>query len=100
MSTKVARVMSTTLKKETIDEAATEWRTHIEPFKGSGMERAYMFVDRQTGRVPVDHNLESGEVQIRNATSGGQTAGRDAMTRKYFEAPPTPSQFEIVAIVE
>src|SRR5260221_568094 len=45
-----ARVMSTNLKKETIDEAVSEWRTHIEPFKPTGLEKAYMFVDRAPGK--------------------------------------------------
>jgi heme-degrading monooxygenase HmoA len=95
-----ARVMSTNLKKETIDEAVSEWRTHIEPFKATGLEKAYMFVDRATGKYLSITIWESEAAQKRNAVSSGQTAGREAMTRKYFESPPTPSTFEVVSIIE
>jgi hypothetical protein len=95
-----ARVMSTTLKKGLIDEAAAEWRTHIEPFKTGGMERAYMLIDRATGKYMSITIWESEVAQRTNAISAGQVAGRSAMTEKYFEAPPTPSGYEIVAVVE
>lgn len=95
-----ARVMSTDLKKATIDEAAAEWRTHIEPFKKTGLKQAFMLVDRATGRYLSITLWESEAVQKANATSAGQTAGRQAMTDKYFEAPPTPSTFEVLAVVE
>ena len=95
-----ARVMSTDLRKETIDEAAAEWRRHIEPFRKSGMQQALMLVDRSTGKYLSITIWESEEVQRRNATSPGQTAGRNAMTEKYFVAPPTPATYEVVATVE
>ena len=95
-----ARVMSTNLKKDLIDEAAAEWKTHIEPFKGSGMERAYMLVDRATGKYLSITIWESEAKQKANATSPGQVAGRSVMTDKYFEAAPTPGGYEIVAVVE
>jgi hypothetical protein len=94
-----ARVMSTNLKKNLIDEAAAEWQTHIAPFKASGMELAYMLVDRATGKYLSITIWESEAVQKANAVSPGQTAGRSAMTEKYFEAPPTPGGYEIVAVV-
>jgi heme-degrading monooxygenase HmoA len=95
-----ARVMSTNLKKEMIDEAASEWRTHIKPFKATGLEKAYMFVDRATGKYLSITIWESEAAQKRNAVSAGQTTGREAMTVKYFESPPTPSTFEVVSIIE
>lgn len=95
-----ARVMSTTLKKELIDEAAAEWKTHIEPFKTGGMERAYMLVDRATGDYMSITFWTNEVAQQTNARSAGQLTGRSAMTEKYFEAPPTPSGYEIVAVVE
>lgn len=95
-----ARVMSTDLKKETIDEAAVEWRKHIAPFRQSGMRQALMLVDRSTGKYLSITIWESEEVQQRNASSPGQTAGRNAMTEKYFVAAPTPSTYEVVATVE
>ena len=95
-----ARVMSTNLKKDLIDEAAAEWLTHIEPFKGSGMERAYILVDRATGKYLSITIWESEEAQKKNASSAGQVAGRSAMTERYFEAPPTPGGYEIVAVVK
>ncbi len=95
-----ARVMSTDLKKETIDEAAREWFTHIEPFKKTGLKQAFMLADRATGKYLSITIWASEEEQKRNATSAGQTTGRQAMTDKYFERPPTPSTFEVVAVVE
>ncbi|HLI12129.1 MAG TPA: hypothetical protein VKY65_11070 [Alphaproteobacteria bacterium] len=95
-----ARVMSTHLKKETIDEAAAEWHSHIAPFKEMGLTKAYMLVDRATGKYLSITIWESKEAQAKNATSAGQTAGRQAMTDKYFVAPPTPSTYEIVSVVE
>jgi len=95
-----ARVMSTDLKKELIDEAAAEWKTHIAPFKDTGLERAYMLVDRATGKYLSITIWESEEKQKANAASPGQTAGRNAMTEKYFEQPPTPGGYEIVAVIE
>ncbi|HEY0120900.1 MAG TPA: hypothetical protein VGC14_03900 [Rhizobium sp.] len=92
--------MSTDLKKATIPEAIVEWRTHIEPFKTKGMSKAYMLVDRATGKYLSITMWESEAAQITNATSAGQTTGRQAMTDKYFEAPPTPSTFEVVEVIE
>ena len=95
-----ARVMSTDLKKETIDEAAAEWRTHIAPFKQTGMRQALMLVDRATGKYLSITVWESEDAQRQNATSPGQTAGRNAMTEKYFVQAPTPASYEVVAVVE
>ena len=99
-SSKFVRVMSTKLKKATIDEAAAEWLTHLAPFKKVGMERAYMFVDRETGAYLSVSIWESRDAQANNSSSPAQVAGREAMTKKYFEAPPTPATFELVAAVE
>ena len=95
-----ARVMSTNLKKVTIDEAGKEWRTHIEPFKKSGMKKAYMFVDRETGKYLSITIWESEDVQKKNAGSPEQKAGREAMTVKYFEAPPSPMGYEVLEVIE
>lgn len=95
-----ARVMSTDLKKDSMDEAITEWTQHIRPFKDTGLQRAYMLVDRETGRYLSITLWESEEAQRRNVASAGQAQGREAMTRKYFTHPPTPSTFEVVSIVE
>ena len=95
-----ARVMSTNLKKSTIDQAAAEWVTHIEPFKKLGMKEAFMLADRSTGRYLSITIWESEEAQLRNASSSGQVKGRQAMTEKFFEQPPTPSTFEVVAVVK
>lgn len=95
-----ARVMSTDLHKATIDEAITEWRTHIEPFKASGMAKAFMLVDRATGKYLSITMWESAEAQAANATSAGQTSGRQAMTDKYFVTPPTPATYEVVQVIE
>jgi heme-degrading monooxygenase HmoA len=95
-----ARVMSTTLKKATIDEAAAEWVTHIEPFKKEGLQQAFMLVDRATGKYLSITIWESEAAQQRNASSAGQTKGRQVMTDKYFESPPTPSKFEVVGVVK
>lgn len=94
-----ARVMAATLKKEKIDEAAAEWRTHIVPFKANGLQRAYMLVDRATGSYLSITLWESEEAQKQNATSAGQAAGRQAMTAKYFDSTATPSTFEVVTTV-
>jgi heme-degrading monooxygenase HmoA len=94
------RVMTTTLKPDLIDEAAREWRDHIEPFKTNGLQKAYMLVDRATGKYLSITIWPSEEVQRRNAASPSQIAGRDTMTRKYFEAAPQPAVYELVATVE
>jgi heme-degrading monooxygenase HmoA len=95
-----ARVMSTSIKKEVMDEAIAEWRTHIEPFKATGLQKGYMLVDRSTGKYLSITIWDSEEAQRRNSTSAGQVKGRQAMTDKYFTAAPTPSTFEVVSVVE
>jgi len=95
-----ARVMSTDLKKNMIQEAAAEWRKHIEPFKRAGLHKAYMLVDRTTGKYLSITIWESEDAQRRNATSPGQRAGRNAMTEKYFVAAPKSSTYEVVAMVD
>ena len=77
---KFARVMRTNLKKATIDEAAAEWHRHIAPFKKTGLERAYMLVDRGTGAYLSVTIWENKEAQTRNVVSPGQVAGRTSMT--------------------
>ena len=95
-----ARVMSTDLKKDSMNEAIAEWAEHIRPFKSTGLQRAYMLVDRETGRYLSITLWESEDAQRSNVASDGQAKGRDAMTKKYFTHPPTPSTFEVVSIVE
>jgi heme-degrading monooxygenase HmoA len=95
-----ARVMSAELARGLIDEAAAEWQLHIAPFKQSGLERAYMLVDRATGKYLSITIWESEAAQRVNATSPGQIAGRKAMTEKYFKASPEAAGYEIVAAVE
>ena|SRR5579872_1576511 len=95
-----ARVMSTNMVKDKIDEAAAEWRKHIAPFKANGMRQAFMLADRATGKYLSITIWESEEAQRRNASSPAQTAGRNAMTEKYFVAAPEPSGFEVVASVD
>jgi heme-degrading monooxygenase HmoA len=95
-----ARVMSTNLKKATIDEAGREWRSHIEPYKKSGMKKAYMLVDRATGKYLSITIWESEDAQKKNAGSPEQKAGREAMTAKYFEGPPQPSAYEVLEVIE
>jgi heme-degrading monooxygenase HmoA len=95
-----ARVMSTDLKKDTIDQAIKEWVQHIQPFKEEGLEQAFMLVDKETGRYLSITIWESEAAQRRNAESAGQSRGRDAMTRKYFSRPPTASSFEVAAVVK
>src|ERR1700676_4356981 len=68
-----ARVMSTNLKRQTIDEAVAEWRTNIEPFKANGMSKAYMFVDRNTGKYLSITIWQSEDALERNSMSAGQT---------------------------
>jgi heme-degrading monooxygenase HmoA len=95
-----ARVINTELKKDLIDAAAVEWRVHIKPFKETGLERAYMLVDRATGKYLSITIWESEAAQSANAKSPGQVAGRSAMTEKYFAAPPQAASYEIVAVIE
>ena len=97
---KFVRVMSTRMKRATIDAAAAEWHTHIAPFKKIGLEKAYMLVNRETGDYLSVTIWETKEAQARNAVSPGQVSSRDTMTKKYFEATPTPATYEIVGIVE
>jgi heme-degrading monooxygenase HmoA len=92
--------MSAELTKNLVDEAAAEWRMHIAPFKQSGLERAYMLVDRATGKYLSVTIWENEATQRANATSPGQIAGRKAMTEKYFKAPPEAAGYEIVAVVD
>ena len=62
--------------------------------------RSRIGVDRATGKYLSITIWESEAVQQANATSPGQVAGRSAMTEKYFDAPPTPGGYEIVAVVK
>jgi heme-degrading monooxygenase HmoA len=59
-----------------------------------------MLVDRATGKYLSITLWESEAAQQQNAGSAGQSSGRQAMTVKYFEAPPTPSTFEVVGVIE
>ena len=63
-------------------------------------QEAFMLADRSTGRYLSITIWESEEAQLRNASSSGQVKGRQAMTEKFFEQPPTPSTFEVVAVVK
>ena len=46
-----ARVLTTDLKKATINEAAAEWKSHTEHYKKIGMKKAFMLADRKTGKL-------------------------------------------------
>ncbi len=63
-------------------------------------KQAFMLADRASGGYLSITIWESEEAQKRNATSSGQTAGRQAMTDKYFGSPLKPPTFEVVGIVE
>ena len=95
-----ARVMSTGIKKDVMDEAIAEWTKHLKPYKDVGMEKAFMLLNRATGEYLSISIWESEDAQKRNAGSAAQKEGREAMTKKYFTAPPTPSTFEVVSVIE
>ena len=97
---RIARVMSTGIKKDLMDEAIAEWRVHLEPYKKVGMQKAIMLVNRETGEYLSISVWESAEAQAKNVSSPAQTAGREAMTKKYFTGPPKPSTFEVAVIIE
>jgi len=94
-----ARVMKTGLKKPTMDAAIREWAGHIAPFKGVGLDRAYMLVNRDTGAYLSITLWESEDAQKRNAGSDDQVKSRDDVTRKYFTAKPQAFTFEVAPIV-
>jgi 4-oxalocrotonate tautomerase len=95
-----ARVMQTTLREGTIEDAPPEWRKHITKFKPAGLVAAYMLVNRKTRGYLSVTLWPSEEVQTANATGSDHIAGRDAMTQTYFEHPPEPSVFEVLAVVD
>jgi hypothetical protein len=92
--------MQTKIKSGLVDAAAAEWRTHIEPFKKTGLEKAFMVVNRETGEYLSITIWESRQAQEDNAVSNEQVSSRDAMTKKYFVSPPTPATYELVSMVE
>ena len=94
------RVMRTKIKPGLIDEAAAEWRTHIELFKKSGLEKAFIFVNRETGDYLSVTIWESRQLQEKNAVSKEQVSSRETMTKKYFDGAPTPATYELLGIVE
>jgi hypothetical protein len=93
-----ARVMTVTLKPDTMDEAMAEWPAHIEKFKGQGLVAGYFLVDRGSGQALSITIWESEKTQRTNAGSPDQAAGRAAMM-KYFVAPPAPSVYTVGAAV-
>ena len=94
------RVMKTKIKPGLVDEAAIEWRRHIEPFKKCGLERAFMVVNRETGDYLSITIWESRQAQETNAVSNEQASSRDTMTKKYFDGAPMPATYELLSIVE
>ena len=95
-----ARVMSTGIKKDVMDESIVEWTKHLKPYKDVGMNKAYMLLNRATGEYLSITLWESEEAQKKNAGSPEQKEGREAMTKKYFTGPPSPSNFEVVSVIE
>lgn len=95
-----ARVMSTNLKKATIDEAGAEWHKHLAHYKKAGMKKAYMLVDRSTGKYLSITIWESEADRQKNSASPEQAAGRKYMTEKYFDGDPTATNFEVLAVIE
>ena len=93
-----ARVMSVTLKPESIVEATAEWPEHIARFKGKGLVAGYLFVDHTTGNGLSITIWESADTQAANAASPEQAEGRTAMMR-YFAGAPTPSVYTVGAVV-
>lgn len=94
-----ARIMSADLKKETIDQAATECALISHPSRTLACGRV-MLVDRASGKYLSITIWESEAAQRRDAASPGQIAGRTAMTQKYFVGPPTPATYDVVAAIE
>lgn len=94
------RVMKTKIRPGLIDEATQEWRTHIEPFKESGLEKALMLVNRDTGDYLSITIWKSRQAQEENAVSQKQVSSRDTMTKKYFDGPPVPATYELLCVVK
>lgn len=94
------RVMKTKIRSGLIDEAAKEWKMHIEPFKNTGLEKALMIVNRETGDYLSITIWESRQAQEKNAVSQQQVSSRDTMTKKYFDGAPSPATYELLCVVE
>ncbi len=95
-----ARVMNSVAKLETVDEIPAEWRKHIVPFKGSGLSKAFLLVDRETGKYLSITMWDDNKQQSTNATSEEQRVGRAAMAEKYLTGLPEQSNYEILSIVD
>jgi heme-degrading monooxygenase HmoA len=90
-----ARVMTSTVKPESIDTAVAEWPRHMAAFKGKGLVAAYLFLDRSADQFLSITVWESEEAQRRNSTSPEQIHGR-AEFSKHLTGTPVPSTFEVV----
>jgi heme-degrading monooxygenase HmoA len=93
-----ARVMTSTVKPQSIDAAVAEWPTHISVFKGKGLIAGYLFLDRNTSQFLSITVWESEDAQRRNSTSPEQIHGRSEFS-KHLTGTPVPSTFEVVATV-
>ena len=93
-----ARVMTSTAKPNSIDQAVEDWPHHIGAFKGKGLIAGYLLVDRGTHQFLSITIWESEDAQKRNSTSPEQAKGR-AEFMKHLVSAPVPSVFEVAATV-
>lgn len=95
-----ARVMSSVAKIATIDEIPAEWRKHIAPYKDSGLAKAFLFVDRETGKYLSITLWNDNQQQATNAISPEQKTGRADMARKYLEYLPEQANYEVLSVID
>ena len=93
-----ARVMTSSPKAGSAEAAIAEWPQHISAFKGKGLVAGYLFYDRGQNQFLSITVWESEEAQRRNATSTEQIHGR-AQFMKHLTGAPTPSTYEVAAVV-
>jgi len=93
-----ARVMTSSPKSGSADAAIAEWPQHISAFKGKGFVAGYLFFDRNDNQFLSITIWESEAAQKRNATSPEQIHGR-AQFMKHLTGAPTPSTYEVAAVV-
>ena len=93
------RINTSVPKKESIEEAVTEWYDLTAPLKKDGLVEALLFLDREAPQFVSVTIWESREHQQKNASSPAKQGERQGWGR-HLTSGPVSTHFEVASTVK
>lgn len=93
------RVMTVTLKKDMLDQAADEWPRYAANFKGQGLRQLYFVADPQTGEA-LSVTLWDNQAAIDRAENRPELKAQFQSFERFYASTPRWDYYDVMATLD